>query len=95
MCWRWIWSIHTTVGTKANSFGILSVEIRYYIQFKVENECEHYQLRKKMRNQLMASTFGFRTGPSKQDTCMLESKRQIRVETSIWLVVRMAGTGSW
>lgn len=55
-----------------------------------------------MRNQLMASTLGFRTGPTKQDTRMLESKRQIRVvtriwevETSAWLVVRMAGTGSW
>lgn len=57
----------------------------------------------------MASTLRFRTGPTKQDTCMLESKRQIRVETSTWqvaryeyiaetsalLVERMAGTRSW
>lgn len=41
-----------------------------------------------MRNQLMASTLGFRTGPTKQDTRMLESKRQIRVVTRIWEVVR-------
>lgn len=31
----------------------------------------------------MASTLRFRTGPTIQDTCMLESKRQIRVVASI------------
>lgn len=34
----------------------------------------------------MASTLRFRTGPTKQDTRMLESKRQIRVVASIWQV---------
>lgn len=69
--------VHTyNCRNKSKQFGILSVGNRYYIQLKVENEHKHYQLRKKMRNQLMASTLGFRTGPTKQDTCMLESKRQ-------------------